>query len=322
MRLTGLVAAPLLATATLAAAHMEAQHDSLAPRHVTRDASHVPDTELSLQKRTFGLLCSSSLLGWLCPSSTSTESSCSKCSEGSSEKHKSHKSKGHHRKHKVPRKDWDCDGALRSRLSLRLSTDLAASTGSGEDGYDYDHEGNSCPEKYHGFKWFGKTHGWQPPKHWTPKRSWEEPEGFKWKCKWVRSPLILAFALALIVVTVGTARRVATEAPRLVPLRQMVRLAGLASVAPQELRVQRVWQGWLVARLHGQRLPEQVLQGRLPLVWQVARLATTQGLGPCTLLEGAGWLQVELQMGALERLTTLGQSLIKRAVGASGQVAA
>ena len=61
--------------------------------------------------------------------------------------------------------------------------------GSGKDGWLRDYKGHACPSKYpkDGFRWFGKSHGWQPIKGWKPCQTWEEPDDFTWTCKWVRA---------------------------------------------------------------------------------------------------------------------------------------
>ncbi|ORY92527.1 hypothetical protein BCR35DRAFT_348913 [Leucosporidium creatinivorum] len=88
-----------------------------------------------------------------------------------------------------PGQDWDCDG-------------------SGNDGWDFDPSGNKCPYSGLPFKWFGKSHGWQPIKGWwgvsstfsfpsawlntcnkatwwAPSSQWQYPSGFSWPSHWI-----------------------------------------------------------------------------------------------------------------------------------------
>ncbi|KAI5477090.1 hypothetical protein MNV49_006889 [Pseudohyphozyma bogoriensis] len=63
-------------------------------------------------------------------------------------------------------------------------------SGSGSDGYDYDDKGNTCPYAGLGWKWFGVSIGWAPPKAWTPpSNSWTPPSGWApAKCTWWAPP--------------------------------------------------------------------------------------------------------------------------------------
>ncbi|KAK4049008.1 hypothetical protein OIV83_004369 [Microbotryomycetes sp. JL201] len=64
-----------------------------------------------------------------------------------------------------PDPDWDCDG-------------------SGEDGHDHDDQGNGCPWGNIGWKWFGKNHGWLPPKGWVCNDDWQPIDCDYSKASW------------------------------------------------------------------------------------------------------------------------------------------
>ncbi|GAA5863899.1 hypothetical protein JCM8547_005273 [Rhodosporidiobolus lusitaniae] len=52
-------------------------------------------------------------------------------------------------------------------------------SGSGNDGWEVDYQGKSCPSKYpSGWRWFGRTIGWAPPAGWSVSASFEFPSAF------------------------------------------------------------------------------------------------------------------------------------------------
>ncbi|GAA6059646.1 hypothetical protein JCM10212_004149 [Sporobolomyces blumeae] len=61
-------------------------------------------------------------------------------------------------------------------VDTRIPSSSFQCDGSGLDGFDFDHEGNSRPSGVGiGWKWFGRTHGWQPCKWWAVSSSWTAP---------------------------------------------------------------------------------------------------------------------------------------------------
>ncbi|GAA5915604.1 hypothetical protein JCM8208_001217 [Rhodotorula glutinis] len=62
-------------------------------------------------------------------------------------------------------------------IDTRIPSASWQCSGSGEDGYDFDHEGHGRPSGAAlGFKWFGRAHGWQPCKGFQlPSASWSPP---------------------------------------------------------------------------------------------------------------------------------------------------
>ncbi|GAA5849923.1 hypothetical protein JCM9279_002464 [Rhodotorula babjevae] len=68
---------------------------------------------------------------------------------------------------------WSAQGWI----DTRIPSASWQCSGSGEDGYDFDYKGHARPAGVpHGWKWFGRTHGWQPCKGFQlPSASWLPP---------------------------------------------------------------------------------------------------------------------------------------------------
>ncbi|CEQ39282.1 SPOSA6832_00795, partial [Sporobolomyces salmonicolor] len=74
-------------------------------------------------------------------------------------------------------------------IDTRIPSASFQCDGSGIDGFDFDFEGNARPSGFEiGFKWFGKTEGWQPcawfelpSAYWTAPAGWNARLGTWWK---------------------------------------------------------------------------------------------------------------------------------------------
>ncbi|BGP37501.1 hypothetical protein JCM10449v2_001407 [Rhodotorula kratochvilovae] len=85
----------------------------------------------------------------------------------------------------VPPANWTlpsgvkCPHSWTSRgwIDRRIPSASFQCNGKGDDGYDFDHEGNSRPAgSAVGWKWFGRAHGWQPCASFQlPSADWEAP---------------------------------------------------------------------------------------------------------------------------------------------------
>ncbi|KAK4056903.1 hypothetical protein OIO90_002153 [Microbotryomycetes sp. JL221] len=74
-----------------------------------------------------------------------------------------------------PKQDWQCNG-------------------SGDDGWDHDHEGNTKPDWcLDNWKWFGTNKGWHPIKSWTCQSNWSPPKQWQPKlCTWWKPQVTLS----------------------------------------------------------------------------------------------------------------------------------